>query len=69
MIIPWSHRKHFKGTEYTIITLAKHSETTEDMVVYQDLSYPEKIWVRPLSMFLEKVIVHGEEIERFSLVT
>jgi hypothetical protein len=46
--------KHFKGMEVKIIALAKHTETLEDMVVYEELS-DHNIWVRPKEMFLSKV--------------
>lgn len=47
--------RHFKGNRYQIIAIAKHSETEEDHVVYQALYGDNGIWVRPLSMFMEKV--------------
>lgn len=47
--------RHFKGNRYQIIAIAKHSETEEDHVVYQALYGDNSIWVRPLSMFMEKV--------------
>ncbi len=46
--------RHFKGIEIKVIALAKHSETLEEMVVYEHLSTNE-VWVRPKKMFLEKV--------------
>jgi hypothetical protein len=48
-----------------VLHVAKHSETLEDMVVYQALYGEMGIWVRPLSMFLEKKEVDGEIINRF----
>lgn len=56
---------HYKGNEYIVLMLARHSETLEDIVVYQDCSDVSKVWVRPLSMFLEKVTVNGELVDRF----
>jgi len=58
--------KHFKGNYYLVLHLAKHSETGEDMVIYQALYGEMGIWVRPLSMFLEKVEMNGEIVNRFS---
>ena len=49
--------RHFKGMEYEVICLAKHSETAEDMVVYRALYGEGSVWVRPLAMFLETVNV------------
>jgi hypothetical protein len=57
--------RHFKGNEYLVLHLAKHSETLEDLVVYQALYGERGIWVRPLEMFLGKKEVNGEWINRF----
>ena len=60
--------RHYKGNEYLVIDVATHSETEEKMVVYKALYGEEKLWVRPLSMWDEKVTVNGEEITRFSYI-
>ena len=57
--------RHFKGNEYLVLHLAKHSETLEDLVVYQALYGERGIWVRPLSMFLEQVVHEGKLVNRF----
>ena len=57
--------RHFKGKEYLVLYLAKHSETLEDMVVYQPLYGDRGIWVRPLSMFMGQKEIDGELINRF----
>lgn len=57
--------KHFKGNEYLVLHLAKHSETLEDLVVYQALYGERGIWVRALNMFLEQVEVDGKIVNRF----
>ncbi|MBI3290733.1 DUF1653 domain-containing protein [Candidatus Falkowbacteria bacterium] len=59
--------RHYKGKEYQVIALAKHSETLEELVVYQALyDNPEsKFWVRPAAMFSETVEVNGKKIPRF----
>jgi hypothetical protein len=57
--------KHFKGKEYLVLHLAKHSETLEDMVVYQPQYGDRGIWVRPLTMFMGKTIYEGKEVYRF----
>lgn len=62
--------KHYKGKMYEVLFIAKHSETLEDLVVYKPLykSSLSEYWVRPLSMFLETVIVDGTEIPRFKKI-
>lgn len=58
--------RHFKGGMYEVIGVAKHSETLEKMVVYKALYGDGGIWVRPLSMWEERVTVDGKEIPRFT---
>lgn len=53
--VPGMFYRHFKGNIYQVRELAKHSETGEDMVVYQGMYSPFQVWVRPLSMFLDRV--------------
>lgn len=57
--------RHFKGNEYLVLYVAKHSETLEYMVVYQPQYGDMGIWVRPLSMFLEKVQHEDKVVYRF----
>lgn len=56
--------RHYKGNLYKIIALAKHSETGEDMIVYENIQKGD-IWVRPKSMWNEIVNVSGRNILRF----
>ena len=66
--------QHYKtGKLYQVLSIARHSETLEDMVVYQALYHSEKfgrnqIWVRPKKMFLEYVVHEGHYIPRFNLI-
>ncbi len=60
--------KHFKGTLHTIIAIAKHSETLEEMVVYTHDGEHEGIWVRPVNMFIEEIERDGKKFRRFELV-
>ncbi|MCX7920606.1 MAG: DUF1653 domain-containing protein [Clostridia bacterium] len=57
--------RHFKGNEYLVLHVAKHSETLEDLVVYQALYGERGIWVRPLTMFLDQKEVNGKLVNRF----
>ena len=59
---PW---RHFKGNEYQVLGLARHSETLEDMVVYRALYGDGGLWVRPASMWLEAVDWDGYRGPRF----
>lgn len=63
--------KHYKGNMYEVIGIAKHSETLEEMVVYKATyqEVPYNIWVRPKAMFLEKIEINGNLIERFSKIS
>lgn len=60
--------KHFKGNEYEVLCIANHSETLEPMVVYRALYGDNQVWVRPLYMWNEKVLVDGVETVRFKYV-
>ncbi len=59
--------RHYKGQQYRVMGVARHSETEEQLVVYQALYGEYGLWVRPLGMFTETVDVDGEQINRFSL--
>lgn len=60
--------RHYKGPEYRVFAVARHSETEEEMVFYQALYGDFGLWVRPLSMFVETVELDGETVPRFALV-
>ncbi len=55
--------EHFKGKRYRVLYVARHSETLEEFVVYQQLYGTSDVWVRPLAMFIETV--HGKPQFRF----
>lgn len=59
---------HFKGKEYELLEIAKHSETLEEMVVYRALYGEGGVWVRPLSMWNEIVEHNGKTVMRFERV-
>lgn len=67
-IIAGSLYEHYKGLHYKIIGVARHSETLEELVVYQALYGEHGIWVRPLAMFLETVVINGQAKPRFKFV-
>lgn len=65
MLSPGKYR-HYKGGDYEVIGIARHSETDEPLVVYRCLYDNGSLWVRPLAMFLETVIVDGRTVPRFA---
>ena len=60
--------RHFKGNEYELICLAKHSETREEMVVYRALYGEYGVWVRPKAMWNEVVEREGLRVKRFTYI-
>ncbi len=60
--------RHYKGNEYKVIGIAKHTESEEDLVIYRALHEPYQVWARPYKMFFETVKVDGEEILRFERI-
>lgn len=66
-IVPGRYR-HYKGHEYEVIGTARHSETEEEFVVYRALYGERALWIRPVAMFRESVIVAGNPRPRFELL-
>lgn len=60
--------RHFKGNEYEVLAVAKHSETLEEMVVYRALYGEGDVWVRPISMWDETVNHNGKSQKRFEYI-
>ncbi len=60
--------RHYKGKEYRVLFIAKHSETVEEMVVYQALYGDFGYWVRPKEMFIESVNICGQLVPRFRYI-
>lgn len=60
--------RHFKGNEYEVICVAKHSETLEEMVVYRALYGSGDVWVRPASMWNETLERDGKRVKRFEYI-
>lgn len=62
--------EHYKGKKYRVIGEVKHSETLEDLVLYEPLYESiSKYWVRPKSMFEEEVKVNGKKVLRFTFIS
>ncbi|WP_437227260.1 DUF1653 domain-containing protein [Planctomicrobium sp. SH661] len=57
--------RHYKGNEYLVVDVARHSETLEELVVYRPEYGERGLWVRPLVMFVEQVEVDGKNVARF----
>lgn len=60
--------RHFKGQEYEVLAIAKHSETLEEMVVYKALYGEFGTWVRPASMWTEAITRDGQTFKRFEKI-
>lgn len=60
--------RHFKGNEYEVLHIAKHSETLENMVVYRALYGDGEVWVRPEAMWNEAVEKDGKSFTRFTFI-
>lgn len=61
--------KHYKGKSYQVIDVVTHSERMEKLVLYKQLYGEESLWVSPLQMFTEKIIIDGKSIARFEFVS
>ena len=65
--------KHYKGKEYEVIGLARHSETLEELIIYKALYESDEfganaLWARPKDMFFESTIVEGKKVPRFQYI-
>ena len=60
--------RHFKGNEYEVLHIAKHSETLENMVVYRAIYGNGEVWVRPEAMWNETVEKDGKSFTRFTFI-
>ena len=66
---PPGRYRHYKGGEYEVVGVARHSETLEPLVLYRPLYDQSGLWVRPHAMFFEQVVVDGQTRPRFVLMT
>ena len=60
--------RHYKGNLYELIDVVNHSETLEKMVLYRALYGKQELWVRPIKMWDEDVVVDGKTVKRFEYV-
>lgn len=67
MIQPGRYR-HYKGKDYEVVGVAKHSETEDEFVVYRELYGEGGLWIRPKAMFSESVMVNGRPVPRFQRI-
>ena len=68
MTIPRGRYRHYKGKDYEVIDIARHSETEEEFVVYRTLYGDFSLWIRPLAMFTEQIEIDGVKQPRFAFV-
>ena len=61
--------RHYKGKEYTVIGVARHSETQEELVVYRQEYGDHGLWVRPQAMFSDTVTIGGQNVARFERIS
>ncbi|HEY2811418.1 MAG TPA: DUF1653 domain-containing protein [Rhabdochlamydiaceae bacterium] len=64
-IIPGATYAHYKGPRYKVLTIARHSETLEELVIYEDSQ--GNLWARPVKMFLETITIEEKTLPRFTL--
>lgn len=61
--------RHYKGKEYLVLGVARHSETGEELVVYRPDYGDRELWVRPKAMFLEHIEINGQSVPRFEYLS
>lgn len=66
--IPLGRYRHYKGGEYEVLGVVRHSESLEPMVLYRPLYNETGLWVRPLAMFVEQIEIDGQMQPRFALL-
>lgn len=64
--LPLGKYRHYKGGEYEVIGVARHSETLEPLVVYRPLYNDTGWWLRPFAMFVEEIEIDGRRQPRFT---
>jgi len=64
--LPLGKYRHYKGGEYEVMGVARHSETLEPLVMYRPLYNDSGWWVRPFAMFVEEIEIDGQRRPRFA---
>nr|WP_320010444.1 DUF1653 domain-containing protein [uncultured Desulfobulbus sp.] len=67
--LPMGRYRHYKGGDYEVLGVVRHSETLEPLVLYRPMYNETGLWVRPYTMFTEWVDCEGQHKPRFSMVT
>ena len=67
--IQLGHYRHYKGGEYEVVGVVRHSETLEPLVLYRPLYNESGMWVRPFAMFLEAIEFDGRWQARFARIS
>lgn len=67
-LTPTGRYRHYKGGEYEVMGVARHSETLDPLVVYRPLYNASGLWVRPHAMFFGEVELGGQRVPRFARV-
>ncbi len=60
--------EHYKGNIYKVLGVGRHSETLAELVIYQAQYGDFDMWIRPLNMFTEKIIINGKEDQKFKFI-
>lgn len=63
---PAGRYRHYKGNEYELVGVVRHSETLEPLVLYRPLYGEGALWVRPYAMYFETVNINGVVQPRFA---
>ena len=63
--LPAGRYRHYTQLDYEVLGVVRHSETLEPLVLYKALYGEQGLWVRPLAMFIEEVVVDGVRRPRF----
>ena len=66
--LPTGRYRHYKQLDYEVLSVVRHSETLEPLVLYKALYGEQGLWVRPFAMFTEVVVVNGVSRVRFEKI-